>query len=94
MRIEFTLDGVAAEFRRNWFTGRAELYFDGRSELLQDPLDPGTHVLFSRTKTWRRTFGTHEVVIEKLRPMLMAGFRPHAYRVQVDGHVVAEKRGY
>jgi hypothetical protein len=94
MRIEFILDGMAAEFRRNWFTGRATLDFNGQTELLQAPLDPGTHVNFSLTRTWHRTVGVHDVVVEKLRPMLFAGFRPHAYRVIVDGHVVAERRGY
>ncbi len=94
MRIEFTVDTLQGEFRRNWFTGRAELSVAGATELLQDPLDLGTHYQVSLTKTWQRTWNGHDLVIEAVRPLLFAGFRPHSYRLLVDGKVVAEKRGY
>jgi len=94
MQIEFTLDGTVAEFRRNWFTGRAELRIDGKVELLQNPLDPGTHFRLSLTKSWLRQYKGHRVVIEAIRPLLLPGFRPHTYRVLVDGAVVAERHGY
>jgi hypothetical protein len=94
MQIEFTLDGAVAEFRRNWFTGRAELGIDGKVELLQNPLDPDTHVQLSLTRRWLRQYKGREVAIEAIRPLLLAGFRPHTYRVLVDGAVVAERHGY
>jgi len=94
MQIEFTLDGAVAEFRRNWFTGRAELRIDGKTDLLQHVLDLGTHVQFSLTKSWRRQCNGHEVTIEVVRPLILAGFRPQKYRVLVDGSVVAERHGY
>ena len=52
MQIEFTLDDTVAEFRRNWFMGRAELRIDGKVELLQNPLNPGTHFQLSLTRRW------------------------------------------
>jgi hypothetical protein len=94
MRIEFTLDGVTAEFRRNWFTGRAELRVGGKTELLQSPLDLNTHVQLSLMKSWTRQCLGHEVHIEAVRPLLLSGFRPQTYRVLVDGAVVAERQGY
>src|SRR5215475_8725174 len=94
MQIEFTLDGAVAEFRRNWFTGRAELRIDGNVELLQSPLDPGTHFQLSLTRRWVRQYKGRDVVIEVIRPLLVAGFRPQTYRVFVDGACVAERRGY
>jgi hypothetical protein len=45
----------------------------------------------SLTRTWTFTVGTrgrHAVVIEKKRPLLVAGARPHTYRVMVDGRCV------
>jgi hypothetical protein len=94
MRIEFTLGSETAEFQRNWFTGRAQLSVGGRTELLQEPGDIATHLKPSLTRTWRRTIGGHDIAIEKTRPLLVAGARPHFYRVLVDGNVVAETRGY
>jgi hypothetical protein len=94
MQIEFTLDGAVAEFRRNCFTGRAELRIDGKVELLQNPLNPGTHFQLSLTKSWIRQYKGHEIAIEAIRPQLLAGFRPHTYRVLVDGAEVAERHGY
>ena len=94
MQIEFTLDGAVAEFRRNWFTGRAELRIDGKADLLQNPLDLGTHIQLSLTRTWRRQCKGYEVTIEAVRPLLLSGFRPQKYRVLIDGSVVAEKHGY
>jgi len=35
----------------------------------------------------------HQVIIEKQRPLAFAAFRPHDYRVFVDGTLVAEHRG-
>ena len=94
MQIDFNVDGATAEFRRSWVTGRAELVIEGRKELLQDPLYLGTHFELSLTRTWHVKFGDHEIQIEKIRPIWVAGFRPQLYRVLVDGKVVAEERGY
>jgi hypothetical protein len=94
MQIEFTLDGAVAEFRRNWFTGRAELRIDGKRELLQHPLGLGAHFQLSLTRRWVRQYKGREVVIEVIRPLLVAGFRPRTYRVFVDGAFVAERHGY
>jgi hypothetical protein len=48
---------------------------------------------FSLTRVWRHQVGEHEVEIEKVRPLLLAGFRPNKFTVRVDGQVVAQARG-
>jgi hypothetical protein len=94
MQIEFMVGGQLATFERNWFTGRAQLRVGNAVELIQDPLDPRSHFSLSRVRTWRTTSGPHSVTIEKTRPLFLAGIRPQAYRVLVDGKVVVEKKGY
>jgi hypothetical protein len=91
--IRFDVDGQPVEFRRSWFTGRAELRHMGEVILLQNPLNPETHVSLSLTRTWTHRIGNHEVLIEKTRPLLFSAFRASDYRILVDGAVVAQSRG-
>jgi len=37
---------------------------------------------------------SHDVVVEHERPLLFAGFRPHDYRVVVDGKLIHKQHGY
>ena len=94
MQILFTVDGAAVEFRRSWFTGRAELQVGKHVTLLQDPLDPSTHASWDLTRTWEHRVGERRVLIEVTRPRLFAGLRPMSYRVLVDDEVVATAHGY
>ncbi len=85
------------EFSRNWFTGAMRALVDGRRVAQQSPFSPFTH--FSFRKKWRYEFSvgkteTHQVVLERERPWLVAGFRPQTYRVFVDGQLVHEQSGY
>ena len=94
MRIAFDVAGTPVEFRRNAFWGSAELRVGGAAIRLQHAADPTTHFELSLTKVWRHRVGDHEVVVEKVRPLLLAGLRPQTYRVKVDGQMVAERVGY
>jgi hypothetical protein len=94
MRIPFDVDGAPVEFHRSWFTGRADLVVNGEVVPLQSALDPTTHVSLSLTQVWRHQIGKSEVVIEKTRPLLLAGFRPHTYRILVNEKVKAEQTGF
>ena len=94
MKLDFEISGRKAEFTRNWFTGRTTLVVDGHPLTLEDPLDVGTHFSFELTRRWRKSIHGHELVIEKQRPRMFAGFRPQQFRVVVDGTVVAERSGY
>jgi hypothetical protein len=94
MRIQFEVDGALIEFRRSWFTGRAELLVQGEVVPLQSALDPATHVSLSLTKVWRRQIGNSEVVIEKVRPLVLPGLRPHTFRVLVNDQVLAKQTGF
>jgi hypothetical protein len=54
-------------------------------------------VSVSRTKTYRFMVGTgepHEVVIEKVRPLVLAGFRGQLCKVTVDGQAAGEYSTY
>jgi hypothetical protein len=92
--IDQTIAGKRVIFSRNWFTGRARLSVDGREVTLQNPWNPGTHYSLTLKRSWTGQVGDRTLLIEKIRPILLSGFRPHMYRVLVDGEVVAERRGY
>ena len=93
MQIAFSLNGVQVEFYRDQLTGRAELRMPNEVVSLQSPLNPATHFTLKLTKTWRQSIAGSEVVIEKVRPLLLAGLRPSKYRIFVDGQLAAEDEG-
>ena len=93
MLINFIVGGVPVEFFRDSMTGRAEARTATGTILLDDPFSLGTHVSFSLRKSWSFHIGGTPVVIEKKRPLLFAGFRPHRYRIFVAGNLVAEQTG-
>ena len=93
MQINFEVADVPAEFSWNNMTGKAELLVGDDVILLQSPLNPTTHVSFSLKHTWHHRGAGHQVEIEKRRPLFIAGFRPNAFTVKVDGVIVAEATG-
>jgi hypothetical protein len=94
VQLEFSVDDTPATFFRNHWTGRATLTAGEQTIPLQSPWDPTTHFSFRLRRTWHVDLGTHHVAIEKKRPQILAGFRPHSYTVRVDGQTIAEMSGY
>lgn len=93
MQIDFEVDGIPAQFFRDSFTGRAEVRTGGGILTLDDPFDPATHFSLGLTKQWKFSIGNVNVLVEKKRPLLLAGFRPSLYRVYVRDVLVAEQTG-
>jgi len=94
VRIPFVVGDTPCEFRRDQMWGKTELSVGNQIVVLQSPTDPATHVSLELSKAWECQFGDHLIRIEKTRPLLFAGFRPHDYRVVVDGQVVAQEHGF
>jgi hypothetical protein len=94
MNITFDIGTSPAEFHRDPFTGRADLVIDGQKTPLASPLNPATHFNFKLTQVWQVSHGEHTVEIEKVRPQVLGGFRPHSYVVKVDGEEVTTARGF
>lgn len=92
--IDQVIDGKRVVFTRDWFTGRARISIDGLEHTLQSPLDPATHFELSLKQTWICHVGVRILRIEKIRPLMFAGFRPQTYRLSVDGVPIAERRGF
>ena len=86
------------EFCRNWFTGAVQILIDGQTVATKSPASVFTHFsLPNAVHRWEFTVGTrekHHVLIEHIRPLFLAGFRPQTYRVTVDLKLQVEKRGY
>lgn len=94
MKFAFEVDGTSIEFSRNWFTGQCTLTVGTESRTLASQLNPFTHYSLTLERRWAVPVNGREVVIEKQRPLLFAGLRPHTYRVFVDGNLVQERTGY
>ena len=85
------------EFSRNWFTGAMQTLVDGQPVAQQSSLSPSTHFNLSNKRCYEFSVGRaepHKVVIETERPWMFGGFRPHKYRVSVDGQMIHEQTGY
>jgi hypothetical protein len=85
------------DYYRNWFLGTERLLVDGKIVASRSVLSPSNYVSIPLCR--RREFSVgisepHTVVFEKERPLLLAGIRPHKYRVFVDGKLVHEQQGF
>jgi hypothetical protein len=85
------------EFSRNWFNGAIQILVNGEQVARQSPFSPFTHFSFTLKRRYEFVVGAvekHQVVIEKERPLILAGARPQIYRVFVDGRLIHEQSGY
>jgi hypothetical protein len=94
MKIVLEVEKARVEYTRNWFTGSAVLTVDGQRVVLQSSLNPGTHFSVALKKAWQCNVKGQTLTIETERPLLFAGFRPHTYRIMVNGQVVAQRHGF
>ena len=94
MLIAFKVGETLVEFRRNWFTGIASLNTPTETIQLQSFSDISTHFSVKLTTSWSCTISGLNVVIEKTRPLFLAGFRPQHYKVFVDGSLALEQSGF
>jgi hypothetical protein len=85
------------DYSRNWFFGTERLRADGELVASRSVVSPSNYISFPLCRRYEFSIGTsepHTVVFEKARPLLFAGFRPHKYRVLVDGKLVHEQEGF
>lgn len=94
MDILFDLDGKPARFRRNDWTGRAELSVGAETFLLESPWSLRTHISLSTKRTLNHRVGDHLIEIVKVRQRMQGGARPAAFTIFVDGDVVIQKEGW
>ena len=84
-------------FHRNWFTGTLRITVDGTLVVWRSALNPLTHFSFNLTRAYGFYLDddkTEEVTIVKIRPLLLAGFRPQTFNVVWKGNQIAQHRGY
>lgn len=91
--ISFRISGQTAHFRRNGFTGKAELLYDDGRILLQSVWRVTTHIRLNTERTWTACLGGHDIEIVMVRPQALAFALPKEFTILVDGEVVAERRG-
>ena len=92
MTIDFEVDGKPVQYFREPMLGTSELRTpDGPLEI-DSALSLSTHFSFKLKKEKTVMLYGHAVTVEKVRPLLFAGFRPSNYRILVDGQLVAEHR--
>ncbi|MGD0190003.1 MAG: hypothetical protein ABSD74_04600 [Rhizomicrobium sp.] len=94
MELTFEIDGTSVKFSRDWFTGRCTLNTGSGDEILESLWNPATHFSVKLTRRWQRSIKGHDIVIEKVRPLLLAGFRRQTYRLFIDGQLVEDRKGF
>ena len=94
MQIDFEVEGKPVQYFRDATTGSSEIRTpDGPLEI-DSPLSLGTHINLTLKREKTVMLYGHAVTVEKVRPLLFAGFRKSIYRIFVNGQIVAEQRGF
>jgi hypothetical protein len=94
MKFKFYVDDTLVKFSWNWFTGSTKLAVNSEKKILQSSFEPSTHISVQLKKQWHQSIMGHEIIIEKERHRLLAGFRPQIFRVFVDNVLIEEKKGF
>ena len=90
MEFEFEVgqsDKHKIQFSRNRHTARINILVDNEEVASKNPLNPATHISFKLTQRFEFKVGSrenHVIRIEHIRPLLVAGFRKHRYRIFID----------
>ncbi len=85
------------QFSRNRYTGQVKILVDNKEVASKSPLNPATHISFVLTHRFEFRVGSdekHIIRIEHTRPLLVAGFRKHWYRIFIDDIFYKEHYGY
>ena len=85
------------QFSRNRYTGEVKILTDDKEVASKSPLNLATHVSFKLTHPFEFEVGSvekHAIRIEHTRPLLLAGFRKHWYRIFIDEVFYKEHYGY
>ncbi len=90
MRIEFEVEELPVTFRCNSFTGRAELRFGARVDVLHPAFRYSFRFAFTGARAWTREVLGHAVRIEQER-LLFGGY---CCRVFVDDEIIAERSDF
>jgi hypothetical protein len=94
MQIDFEIDGRPVQYFRDPMIGISEIRTPDGPIQIDSALSPSTHFSFRLKKEKTVMLYGHSVTVEKVRPLLLAGFRPSNYRIFIDGAVCAEQSGY
>jgi len=83
--------------KRDSFTGDFYYLENGEKHQIKSPLDPTTHFSFKLKKTYEFEVGTSEkykIVIEHIRPIAFAGFRPQTFKIYANGKLLETYKGH
>jgi hypothetical protein len=93
MLVQFEIGGEPAEFRRNAWTGRADLRVGQETIALQSPYRLSTQFEWKTKQAWQARAGGHDIEIVKVRPRFFGGLRSSSYSISVDDTLVSEAAG-
>ena len=82
---------------RHWLTGRVYYFENGKRKFLKNALSLTALFTVALKKDHEFSVGNteqHNVKVEHIKPFFFAGFRPHTFKVYIDGKFYKESRGY
>ncbi len=92
-----TTEKTTVEFTSDWFWGKIRIRANGKEVYANSIANPASHFSFTLSKCYEFTVGekeTKKIQIRRIRPLILAGARPHKYSVFCDGQLIAEHEGY
>ncbi len=99
MQFSFTIPGPSpthVTIDRDSFTGKFTCTENGRVHDIASLLNPFTHFNLKLEKVYELKIGDtqqHFLTIKHIRPLFLAGFRPHRFQVWVDGNFFIDHTG-
>ena len=94
MQIDFEIEGRPVQYFRDPMLGASGLRTPEGIIEIDSLANLSTHFSLALKKEKTVQLYGHSVTIEKIRPLLLAGFRPSKYRILVDGVPAVETSGY
>ena len=89
-KLEVGPEKSLVEFQRDAKWGTVRISVDGRTAFERKTVG----FSFALTENYEVNVGSQTLFVEHKRPLLCAGFRPHNYRVFLDGQLIHEQRGF
>ncbi|MCZ2720653.1 hypothetical protein O1D97_03085 [Marinomonas sp. 15G1-11] len=83
--------------QRNWITGSLFYVENGEMRSLNKPTHSERSFLISRKQTFEFTVGLdekHNIRLERIRPLVFGGVRPHSYEIFVNDELIKSYKGF
>lgn len=83
--------------QRNWITGSLFYLENGDMKSLKSTVNASASLTMTLKKTFEFVVGTnekHKIRLERTRPLIFGGIRPHSYELFVNDELIQSYKGF